>query len=297
MHSRPVHVRRLHVQTGDRRRLRVEVAGDGGRVVVAHVGSPNAGRAFGCWLDDAAARDLTLVTYDRPGYGESTPQPGRTVANCASDLQAIAAAVGFDRCAVWGFSGSGSYALASAALAPDLVTAVATIGSPAPFDALGLDYFAGMSNEAREDIELQSSDRASWERMGADQRDQLLALGLDEFREAWSAGASPADVTTLQGDFGAWLHQVVHAGLAPGVEGWTADDLAFHSPWGFTPSSIAVPARLWHSRDDGFVPVGHGEWLADAIPGAERAFGETDGHLSVAGEQIGVVHEWLARHI
>ena len=218
MHARPVHVRRLHVQTGDRRRLRVEVAGDGGRVVVAHVGSPNAGRAFGRWLDDAAARDLTLVTYDRPGYVESTAQPGRTVANCASDLQAIAAAVGFDRCAVWGFSGGGPHALAAAALAPDLVTAVATIGS-------------------------------------------------------------------------------LHAGLAPGVQGWTADDLAFHSPWGFTPASIAVPARLWHSRDDGFVRFRHGEWLVDAIPGAERAFGETDGHLSLAGEQIGVVHEWLARHI
>ena len=57
------------VETADGRRLRVEVAGDGGRVVVVHVGSPNAGVLYERWVHDAAARGLTLITYDRPGYG------------------------------------------------------------------------------------------------------------------------------------------------------------------------------------------------------------------------------------
>ena len=70
------------------------------------------------WLEDAAQRGIRLVSYDRPGYGGSTPQPGRTVADCANDVRTIADAFGFDRLAVWGFSGGGPHALACAALLP-----------------------------------------------------------------------------------------------------------------------------------------------------------------------------------
>src|SRR5215207_7430744 len=151
------------VATPDRRRLRVEVAGDCRRVVVVQVGSPNAGLLYERWVRDANARGLTLITYDRPGYGGSSPQPGRTVADCAADVRTISEALGFERCAVWGLSGGGPHALACGALLNDLVAAVATIGSPAPFHAPGLDYFAGMSDGSREDIELFLSDRAEWE--------------------------------------------------------------------------------------------------------------------------------------
>src|SRR5215472_11990367 len=89
-------------------------------------------------------RALRLISYDRPGYGSSTPQPGRTVADCASDVRAICAALGIDRLAMWGLSGGGPHVLACAALLPDLVSAAAALGSYAPFGVEGLDWFAGM---------------------------------------------------------------------------------------------------------------------------------------------------------
>ncbi len=285
------------VETGDGRRLRVELAGDGRRVVVVHVGTPNAGVLYDGWVSDAAARGLTLVTYDRPGYGGSSPQPGRTVADCAADVRAISAAVGFERCAVWGFSGGGPHALACAALLADLVTAAATIGSLAPCDAPGLDYFEGMPDDAREDVELFRSDRAEWERKGQGQRDEILAQSAADLGREWSAGVSPGDGVLLQSEFGVWLHRAVQAGLAPGGDGWMGDDVAFNAPWGFDPAAIALPVKVWHSRDDCFVPFGHGRWLADTIPGAEADLREDDGHLRVAAERIGDVHEWLARYV
>jgi pimeloyl-ACP methyl ester carboxylesterase len=285
------------VETGDGRRLRVELAGSGRRVVVVQVGSPNAGVLYDRWVRDAAGRDLTLIAYDRPGYGGSSPQPGRTVAACAADVRAISEAVGFGRCVVWGFSGGGPHALACAALLDELVAAVATIGSPAPFDAPGLDYLAGMPDDAREDTVLFLSDRAEWERKGEGQRDELLALSVDGLREGWSVGVSPGDRVALQGDFGAWLHRAVQAGLEPGVDGWMGDDVAFHSPWGFDPAAILVPVKVWHGREDRFVPFGHGRWLADTIPGAQAELSDDDGHLTVAADRIGDVHEWLAHHI
>jgi pimeloyl-ACP methyl ester carboxylesterase len=283
------------VETSDGRRLRVEVAGDCRRVVVVQVGTPNAGVLYERWVDDAAARGLTLVAYDRPGYGESTPQPGRRVADCAADVQAITKAVGFSRCAVWGFSGGGPHALACAALLDGLVAAAATIGSPAP---RGLEYFASRSDEARRDVELFLSDRAAWEREGREQREQLLALSFEEFADQWSEGKSPGDSKELHSEFGAWLHRAVHAGLASGDDGWSEDDIAiFRSAWGFDPASISVPIKIWHGTDDHFAPIEHGHWLAENIPNAETKLRNGDGHLNVAANRIAEVHEWLTQYL
>src|SRR6202042_2634095 len=104
-------------------------------------------RLYGRNVSDAAGRGLRLISYDRPGYGGSTPQPGRTVADCAADVRAICAELGIGRLAMWGISGGGPHLLACAALLPDLVTAAASLASLAPYEAEGLDYFAGMGQD------------------------------------------------------------------------------------------------------------------------------------------------------
>lgn len=287
-----------HVETADGRRLRVEVAGDLHRVVLVQVGTPNAGVLYDRWVVDAAARGLTLVAYDRPGYGESSPHPGRNVADCAADVRTMSQTVGFEQCAVWGFSGGGPHALACAALLDDLVAAAATIGSPVPFGAPGFDHLAYMSEDSRKDHELFLSDRDSWEREGCEQREELLALSLDEFAQQWSAGKSPGDRAALHGEFGVWLYRAARAALAPGEEGWAEDDIAiFRSPCGFDLLSISVPVKVWHGVDDRFAPIEHGHWLAENIPDAEADLREGDGHLKVAAERIGDVHNWLAQFV
>jgi len=282
-----------HVETRDGRTLRVEVAGDGERVVVAHVGTPNAGVLYEPWVDDAAGRGLTLVTYDRPGYGGSTRQPGRRVADCAEDVRAIGRALGFDRCAVWGFSGGGPHALACAALLPDLVGAAGTLGSLAPSDAPGLDYLDGMVGKNREDVELYRADRKLWEQRGRSDREALLAMTAADLAEAWAQGVSPADQATFRTGFAAWLHRAAVAGVGSSADGWLDDGIAFNSSWGIDPARIAVPVKVWHGLDDRFVPAEHGRWLAGAIPGAESDIRDGDGHLGVAATRIGDVHEWL----
>lgn len=287
-----------HVDTADGRRLRVQVAGDGRRVVLIQVGSPNAGMLFHDWVQDAAGRGLTLITYDRPGYGGSSRQRGRLVVDCAADVRRLSEVLGFERCVVWGFSGGGPHALACGALLDDLVAAVATIGSPAPLDAPGLDVLAGRSDEDREDYDLFLSDRAEWERQGEQEREELLAMSAGELAERWSAGKSAADRAVLGGEFGVWLHRAVQAALVSGIDGWTDDDIAlFHSPWGFDPASISIPAKVWHGLEDGFVPLAQGRWLAEAMPGAQAELRDDDGHLTVVAERIGEVHEWLAHYV
>ena len=96
-------------RTPDGRTLAIEEAGDpGGRPVLVHNGTPNSRHLYGPNVRDAAARGLRLISYDRPGYGGSSPQPGRTVADCAGDVRAICAELGIDRLATWGISGGGT---------------------------------------------------------------------------------------------------------------------------------------------------------------------------------------------
>jgi pimeloyl-ACP methyl ester carboxylesterase len=132
------------IPTPDGRTLAVEDAGDrDGRPVMVHMGTPGGRRVYGPrTLADAERRGLRLISYDRPGYGGSTPQPGRCMVDCAGDVRVICQALGIDRLPMWGLSGGGPHVLACAALLPDLVPAVASLASPAPYDAEGLDWMA-----------------------------------------------------------------------------------------------------------------------------------------------------------
>src|SRR5205807_2913965 len=83
----------------------------------------------------------------RPGYACADRAPGRAVADCVYDVQAIADHLGVERFYVTGWSGGGPHALACAALLGDRVVGAATIASVAPRGAQGLDWLAGMGAE------------------------------------------------------------------------------------------------------------------------------------------------------
>ena len=133
------------IVTDSGRELRICEAGKpDGVPFLIHSGTPGSRLLNPIWIEDALSRGIRLIGYDRPGYGGSTAFPGRTVASAADDMAAIANTLNLDRLAIWGHSGGGPHALACAALQPDRVFAVATLASPAPYEADELDWLAGM---------------------------------------------------------------------------------------------------------------------------------------------------------
>ncbi|HTX26208.1 MAG TPA: alpha/beta hydrolase [Streptosporangiaceae bacterium] len=282
-------------KTPDGRTLAIEEAGDPhGRPVLVHAGTPNSRHLYGPTAADAAERGLRLIGYDRPGYGGSTPHPGRNVAACAEDARAICAELGIDRLAMWGISGGGPHVLACAALLPDLVVGAASLASLAPMDAEGLDWLAGMGQLNVDDFLLYQRDPvASRAKMEAD-REKILAGSQDENEEEIESLLSPTDKAILEGGLGEYLDYTEREGLGPGPEGWWEDGVAHSGPWGFELSAISVPVLLMHGRQDQFVPFGHGEWLAAHIPGVEARLFDDDGHLTLFANRVGEVHAWLA---
>jgi pimeloyl-ACP methyl ester carboxylesterase len=282
------------VNTRDGRTLSVEIAGEPSeQSVLVCCGTPNSRHLFEPWIDDAAARGIRLIGYDRPGYGGSTPQPGHTVADAAGDVQAIAEELGIERLAIWGFSGGGPYTLACAALLPDLVVAAATVGSVAPWGAPGLDFLAGMGQDNVDGIELYLADQDASRIKGREIWEETMAVTIDGLTESMKTLLTEVDAAVLTGEFADYMVRCMQDGLAPGEQGWWDDGVAHMAPWGFELDSIQVPVKVWHGREDRFVPFQHGQWLAEHVPGAESFLSDTDGHLTLLVDRFKEVHDWL----
>ena len=282
------------VRTPDGRTLAVEDGGDpAGQPVLIHHGIPMSRHIYGPQEQDATERGLRLICHDRPGYGGSSPQPGRSVADCAADVRVICTELGIDRLAMWGMSGGGPHVLACAALLPDLVTAAASLASFAPIDADGLDYFAGMGQDNIDEIQLYLTDEAAARATTDQDCERWLAMSPDDLRAGMASSLTPVDAAVLTGELATFMAFSGKEALAPGSQGpW--DDNCIIRPWGFDVTDIAIPVLLMHGKQDIVVPFGHGEWLAAHIPGVDARLLPDDGHLTLAENRIPEVHVWLA---
>ena len=79
---------------------------------------------------------------------------------------------------------------------------------------------------------------------------------------------SPPDAEVLSGEYAEFVAGELREALRSGIWGWFDDDVAILGDWAFDLGRIDVPVRIWHGREDRFVPVSHGEWLAEHVAGA-----------------------------
>lgn len=282
------------VRTRDGRTLEVHEAGDpAGLPVIVHHGTPMSGLAYEPHVELAREQRLRLIGYDRPGYGGSTRHEGRRVADCAADVSDIADALALKRFATWGVSGGGPHALACAALCDERLVAVASLASVAPWEAEGLDWLDGMGEENHVEfgktLEGEHSLRPYLEHEAEDVRNAQP----EDLRRLMETLLGDEDRAVLTGRFAEYMIACDLHALEPGVDGWLDDDLAFAAPWGFELAQIARPVLLLHGDDDRFVPVSHGRWLAERIPGVDARIDAGDGHLTLLERRMREVNEWL----
>jgi pimeloyl-ACP methyl ester carboxylesterase len=232
-----------------------------------HHGTPNLGEPPEPLLPASAERGIRWVSHDRPGYGGSTPHPGRDVASAAADVAAIADALGIGRFAVMGHSGGAVHALACGALLSDRVIGAVSVSGLAPFDAQGLDWFAGMGQAGAAELRAAVAGRTALE-------SYLTSSEFDP--ELFTR----ADHAALKGAW-AWLGKIAGRALDGGLGGMIDDDLAYVARWGFGPRLLSVPVLILQGGQDRIAPRSHGTWLASHIPSAELWLRPDDGHISV----------------
>jgi pimeloyl-ACP methyl ester carboxylesterase len=279
--------------TPDGRTVTVREAGDPrGVPVLVHWGTPGSSLLYEPHIRDAEERGIRLFSYDRPGYGGSTRRPGRTIADCAADVTAVCDALGVERFCVWGLSGGGPHALATAALLPDRVAAAAALAAVVPIDAEGIDFVEGMGEQNIASFNATMAGEEAHRAQHEQEAAEVLAATPEELREVLSTLLGPSDREVLTGELAQFLFDQMTAGSTNGTNGWFDDEEAFVRPWGFDVSAITRPVLVCQGEQDKFVPYAHGVWLAEHIPGCEAWLTAEDGHLTlIAG--VPRVHAWL----
>jgi len=273
------------LELGDGRTLHVYDTGPGdagGRLAVFwHHGTPNIGTPPEPLFPASDRLGIRWVSYDRPGYGGSSPNPGRGVASAAADVSSIADALGIDQFAVMGHSGGGPHALACAALLPERLSGVVSVAGMAPFDADGLDWFAGMCDSGKASLRAAANGRAAKERYESEAEYDPQMF-------------TPADHAALEGEW-SWFISVVSPAMENGPGGLIDDDLAYVAPWRFDPAQVAAPVLFLHGEQDRIAPSSHSEWLARRCPSAELRLCQDDGHISVLSSGAAALG-WLREH-
>ena len=261
--------------------------------LVFHHGSPSSGLPAAGFVKAVTDRGLRYVASSRPGYGDSTRQPGRSVADVAADTAAVLDWIGADQAYTLGWSGGGPHAMAAAALLPQRILAAATIGGVAPYPAEGIDWFEGMGSENIEEFEaslegpealIAFKDRAwpTWRSVTG-----------EEIAEALGGLIDDVDRGSLTGAFAEDLAAGTREGLRIGYWGWFDDDMAFNRYWGFDLEPMTVPVHLWQGGHDQMVPYVHGQWLATHVGSACPHLLPDHGHLTLAVDSIGTILDEL----
>lgn len=277
------------------RRRQLATARDGRTLAFAEWGDPDGLPVFSLhgtptsrlWRHPDESRyaeaGARVITYDRPGYGGSDRHSGRTVADCAADVEAIADHLDLGSFAVTGRSGGGPHALAVAARLPERVVRAESVVGIAPFDAESLDWFEGMDalnvREVRwalagEEMAARELEREAAELLARIEADASAVLGDD-----WEL-ASVDRAALARPELAVVIREAFGEAFRNGVWGWVDDDLAFVAGWGFDVAEIRVPTRVVYGAADALVPAGHGEWLARHIPGAELLVERELGHFA-----------------
>ncbi len=264
--------------------VQVRMAGDpeGFPVVYFH-GTPGSRLDLAHADDVAAAAGVRLISFDRPGYGGSSPAPFglARVAHCALGL---VDQLGVESFATLGLSGGGPFALATGA-----------IGGPR-VRRIGIASGAGPFQEVPGAIEMLSE---------IDTR--ALALLPDNPAQAaqiFASGFAPLRVATRRGDDAArsgfapflsmrdrelfadpsvsgTLIASIREGLRQGAAGGGWDNVAWIGVWDIDIAAIVQSVLLWYGDEDRMSPPAHAYWLEEHLPQARLVLRRGEGHLGI----------------
>jgi pimeloyl-ACP methyl ester carboxylesterase len=252
-------------------------------------GGPGSRLSARAAVAEAAPAGIRMVGIDRPGYGLSTPWPGRTIAGWVPDALAVADALDIDRFAVVGSSTGGSYAMALAALVPERVTAallccaVSDMRWPEGRRLVGgsgraSDIWAAPDRDAALEVA-----RDFW----GDDGLKLATQGPGPDGEG-SPELAPADAALFTDpEFVRGVLLGLQQSFAFGVQGYTDDRIADGAGWGeLDLTAVTCPVTIVHGSDDRLVDVSVARHNHELLPHAHLRIVDGLGHFSIGREVV-----------
>lgn len=243
-------------------------AADGVPVVALH-GSPDS-RVIWRLADQAAQRvGVRVIAPDRPGFGISDPNPGRSVLGWCDDLTQLVDHLECDRFGLLAISGGGIYAAAYSWQYPDRVSRLGLFSVLGPLD--GPDAMSEMSRRIRVSFKLVRRFPALTRPMARG----LCRMAIRNPQRAASVLIRSRPVEDRDIIARPEMQEVLFDNLPNQFRDseTIADEVrTATSPWPFALDQISVQTIIWQGgRDDVHTPA-MARYLADQIPDARLEF-------------------------
>lgn len=262
---------------------------DGRRLAFTETGPPDGRPVLYCpgaiGTPLAASTELQEITRElsirhlalsRPGTGGSDPAPGRSIADFAGDVRALADALALERLDVVGVSAGGPYALAIAHRLPDLVSRVALCSSLSPLCAP--QQTPGMRRRIRVALRLLAAAPDTCATIG-DAVLPVIARHPALLSRVIAAHAAPQERARLADPAERAAASLSFLAAAEGgVRGMIEDFITYSGAWGFDVREVTAPVQLWHGAGDPLVPVEHALQLAVELPDCRVFLDPDEGH-------------------
>jgi pimeloyl-ACP methyl ester carboxylesterase len=230
---------------------------------------------------------LRLLAVDRPGFGQSTFQRGRTVGGWAADVEALADQLSLSRFSIIGVSGGGPYALACAARLPHRLDRVALVCPLGPLDLA--DGKAGMLAQDRLLLGL-AARAAPLARAVVHLLSHWMRRDVERYLSFMMAGmVSPDRDLFADLDYRALVLASTAEALRQGGRGPAWELTLMARPWDFRLQDVHIPVSLWQGMVDQILPPAMARRLAAALPACNARFLPDEGHLSLVVRHIGEV--------
>ena len=235
---------------------------DGTPVLYVH-GTPDS-RLARHPVDGIARRlGIRLIAADRPGIGDSDPDPEATPMSVADDLTAVLEALGVPDAHVVAWSAGSITALALAATHPDRVRTLTLVAPLIPADAYGdADVLAG-SDDSRK-LFADHLGSATPDELGRELAPWLVPPEIDDATAREMLADSLAAVRHIDGA-GDQLVAALCQSVAAGTIGLEREIAAQATPLGDLLDTIAAPVTIHVGDRDEVTPPPMGRWLADRL--------------------------------
>jgi len=227
-----------------------------------------------------------LLSFDRPGYGESDPHPARTDKSVALDIEQLADAMELgDRFYLAGFSMGGEIMWSCLKYIPHRLSGVAILGPVGNFWWSGLP--ANVSLEAwnvqvaQDKWAVGVAHHAPWLTYWWNTQKLFPASSVIAFNPAIMSRADMALIPSFAYRTHAYQarqqgeHESLHRDMMVGFGKWSWSPLELEDPFPDGDGKV----HLWHGAEDLIVPVGLSRHISKSLPWVRYHELPTAGHL------------------
>ena len=229
--------------------------------------------------DEAARKNnIRLISVDRPGYGSSDIQPGRSLLEWPKDIIELADKLGIDKFSILAYSGGGPYALACANSIPERIDKLIIVS--------GMTHFkAPMAKEGT--AMLIPKMPGLFQNVILKGMNKMITKNPDKILENLYRSMPDVDKEIMQNiQFTEAFLNTLRESFRTGHKGAKQEARIYKKEWGFDLSDISHKIYLFHGEQDLNVKNESVKYIVQQLHDCEIIFYPQEGHMSLINNRI-----------